>query len=93
MLARQGSGVPPDRRLVEVRAGRLDADAPPSGHRVARVDDEVENDLLDLARVCPSVAHVRTLRDDEHDVFADGPPQHLLHAADDRVELEDDGRS
>ena len=51
---------------------------PPLGHRVARVDDQVHDHLLDLARGPPrTVAERRPRARDELDVLADQAPQHL----------------
>jgi hypothetical protein len=62
---------------------------PPPGHRVTCVDDEVEDDLLQLARVGPDAAGLGGQLGDDVDVLADQPPQHRVHPGDDLVQVDD----
>ena len=73
---------------VELRVPRLDGEFAARGHRVAGIDGEVQNHLLDLARVRNDLPHV--IREHAHqvDVLADEAPQHLFHPRDDAIRLE-----
>ena len=62
---------------------------PPAGHRVPRVQGEVDEHLLDLARIRLHVPEVRAERGDHLDVLADQAVQHLVGVDDDRVEVDD----
>jgi len=57
--------------LVEVGVGGLDDDTSAAWHRVARVHDEVHDDLLDLARVGLDVSQIRLEVGFQIDVLAD----------------------
>ena len=61
---------------------------PPRGHRVARVDREIEEHLLDLAAVRPNARERRLGLDGELDVLADDAPQHRTDAAHDLTQVE-----
>lgn len=76
-------------RGVEHDVRRLDREHAAVDHRVARIDDEVHEHLLELVRVdLHAVEHRLELRM-EFDVFPNQTPEHLLHAADGVVEIED----
>ena len=61
------------------------------GHGIAGVDGQVEDDLLDLARVGFHPAQVGAKEGGQLDVFADQSPQHLLGIRHHRVKVEDLG--
>ena len=65
---------------------------PAVGHGVARVDREVQDHLLDLARVGPDVAECVGEPEREVDVLADQPAQHALACRATTVVQIDDGR-
>ena len=71
-----GGGVLVDEGVVEA-----DGEFASARHGVARVDDEVHEDLLDLARVGSDLAQVRVHDDGEFDVFADGAVEEALDFA------------
>src|SRR5262249_12490201 len=70
---------------------RLDADAeaPAPGHRVARVDSEVQEHLLELTRVRADVARGVGDAHRDSDMLADDAAEHPVHVADDRTNLDD----
>ena len=76
--------------MAAIRRGiaGFDRQAPALGHRVARVDDEVHDDLLDLSGVDPVSGRVALLRDRHHDVLADDAPQHRLDLLQRDVEVD-----
>ena len=63
------------------RLGR-DAQRPAVGHRVARVDGEVHEDLLELPPVGDDGDHVALRADDELQLGAEQPLEHRPHAHD-----------
>ena len=84
-------GVAAGELLVERHVAGLEREAPSARHGVARVDDEVDDRLLDLAGVGqrppePGIECRRQL-----DVLADDAAQHLFHARDHGVQVEDAG--
>ena len=66
---------------------------PAPRHRVARVDAEVGDHLLELARIGDDVAQRRVEMQLKLDVLADEPPEHAAHLVHDRVEIHDRGCS
>ena len=68
--------------LVEMHRLGRDAQRPAVGHRVARVDGEVHDDLLELPAVGDDGHHVRVGADDELQVGAEQPLEHRPHADD-----------
>src|SRR5262249_10459283 len=61
--------------LVEVHCAGFDRDAAAVRHGVARVQDKVENDLLDLSRIGAHRVERRIEKQDQLDIFADQPAQ------------------
>ncbi len=57
---------------------RAQHDAAALAHRVARVDDEIDHDLLELVEVGLDQPEVAPVRDFELDLLADQPAQHHL---------------
>ena len=70
----------PGRGLVEVRAGGLDDQLPAGRHRVAGVDGQVDQDLLDLAGVGQHRTQPGGQVGDQLDVLAEGADEQLLDA-------------
>ena len=62
---------------------------PPPGHRVAGVDREVHQHLLELAGVGQHRVQAAGEGGDQLDVLAEGSAQHALHGGDGGVEVED----
>ena len=62
---------------------------PPLRHRVAGVDRQVHQHLLDLAGVGLDRAGLADGADVELEVLADQAPQHAIELADDGVEIDD----
>ena len=77
--------------LVQDDIGRLESQIAALGHRVARVDDQVHDHLLDLPGVGLDAAQIGRRRDGQPDVLADQASQHLLKLHDDRVQIQDLG--
>ncbi len=67
----------------------LDRELAARGHGVARVDDEVEEHLLELGAVHLDRARARSEGGHELYVLADHPPEDELHVAYDRAQLDD----
>ena len=67
---------------------RLDGQRAPMRHGVARVDDKIHDDLLELAGIGLDRATPGAPADIEVDVLSDQAPQHGRQAGDDRVEIE-----
>ncbi len=76
---------------VEVDVGGFDREPAALRHRVAGVDHEIHQHLLDLTRVGAHPPQVRRGDGDERDVLADEPPQHAVHFSHDDVEVQDLG--
>ena len=60
---------------ADLHLGDLDRDAATVGHRVARIDDEVHDHLLDLRAIGLHADVAVSARVLEHDVLADHAPQ------------------
>ena len=65
-----------------------DGQGPAPRHRVAGVDGQVHDDLLDLARIDMHAAGLAAQHQLDHDVLADQPGQHSRDVADQIVEIE-----
>ncbi len=63
--------------LVDVDVVREDIEAATLRHRVARVDGEIQQHLLDLPRIGANMADVGRQLHDHFDMFADEAPQAL----------------
>ena len=87
---RAGDGAAMGRRVrgVELDVRRLDRQLPARQHRVASVDREVDDDLLDLPRIGVDAIERRRQPRLELDVLADQPPQQRVHADHDFVEIQ-----
>ena len=73
---------------VEIDDGRLDPDLATVRHRIARVDDEVHEHLLELAGVRAHGLERRRRVDHERDVLVDQAVQHRLDASHELVEID-----
>ena len=69
--------------------GAADRQLAALGHGVARVQDQVDEHLLQQSAVRANVAETVGQRHDQIDVFADDPAQHSLGADHGRVEVDD----
>ena len=68
---------------------RLDGQPPAGRHRVARIDRQIDQRLLDLGRIRTDRAEVPCERGHEVHILADQPPEHLAHLSDQVVQVED----
>ena len=73
---------------VEIDVCCLDGELAPHRHRVARVDREVQHDLLDLTRIGHDAAELSPRQERELDVLAHQAAEHALHPPDERVEVD-----
>jgi hypothetical protein len=80
-----------DELLLERDVGGLDAQPPSPGHRVARVDRQVEHHLLELAGIDLHQPERGCRAGAQLDVLADEAPQHALGLADLGVEAHHPG--
>ena len=74
--------------VVDVAVGGGDAQRAALGHGVAGVDGQVDQHLLQLARVGEHRPQLRAQVDVQPDVLAEGAQQQLLDLADDGVEVQ-----
>ena len=77
------------RHLLRVDVRRPDRERAAVRHGVPRVQGEVDEHLLELARIRLNVPEVRAERGDDLDALADQAVQHLVGVDDDRVEVDD----
>ncbi len=80
--------VAPGVGLVELHVRGLDGEPAALRHRVARVDDQVDDHLLELAGVRLHAVQARRRHHRQLDVLADQPAQHRLHGGHHRVQVE-----
>ncbi len=76
-------------RLVDDHVGRLDAQRAALRHRVAGVDREVHQDLLDLVRIGLDRPQVRAGHRQQLDVLADQAAQHAVQVQRQLAEVDD----
>ena len=81
-------GPPGDSFVVHGDVAGVDGQRAAAGHGVAGVDGEVHQHLLQLARIGHHRTQVTAGQDDQLDMLADGPDQHLLHPGNDLVQVE-----
>src|SRR5256884_487995 len=79
---------PLDQLVAQQQAGGLDEHASPARHGITRIDHEVQEHLLELARVGVDGARLGVEGGGQLDVVADQAAQHLVHVRHDGVELE-----
>src|SRR5690348_15246702 len=84
-----GSRMMPSIRSVEIHVGRFDTQLASTGHRVAGVDGEIHNHLLDLALVSFDPRYVGRKRGAHGNVLAQYAREHLDHVADQIVQVQD----
>jgi hypothetical protein len=58
-------------QFIPLDVGGFDSERAPLRHRIAGIDDQVEEDLLELSGVGFHVAESWRESHDQHDVFAD----------------------
>ncbi len=75
--------------FVEFGFARLDRDRSAVGHRVPRIDREVDEDLVELAGVDADVARWAVEPQDQANVLADEWSQHRLGVADRGLDVDD----
>ena len=75
--------------LVEIHFGCLDCECAAVRHGVTGVDDEVHDDLLDLARVRFDEAWFRVHSENELYVLSNEPSKHLLDLSQNDVDFQD----
>ncbi len=86
--ARVNDGVLRGVIAIELHVGSFDGQAAAVGHGVARVDYEVQGDLLDLAGVGFHAAEIGAGQKREFDIGADDARNHLNHSGDDFVQIQ-----
>ena len=74
--------------IVEIDVGGLELEQPAVRHRVARVDRQVHDHLLDLPAIRPHHAEPGRGHDPECDVLAQHSTEHGAHAGQHLVEIE-----
>ncbi len=82
---------PPDRgrsRFASRHVARRDRDPPVAGDGVACIDDQVGQDLVDLAGIGAHAPEVGAEVEDELDLLRDQPAQHLPRVAEELVQVE-----
>jgi hypothetical protein len=72
-------------RFVEADIGRFDGQVACFGHRVARVDRQVQDGVLELICVGKSGPKIGSQEACELDMLAQGATQHVLHVRDQSV--------
>ena len=77
------------RGLGELHALRVDRESRRRRHRVARIDRQVQQDLLHLSRVDAHGCEVLAERHPDRDILADRAHQHALRVRDEFVEAHD----
>ena len=75
---------------VRSDAPGLDAQLAAVRHRVARVDHQVQDDLLDLTGICFDASEMVVQHYGEFDVFFDQATEHLFRVRYDLVDIQDD---
>jgi len=70
---------------IQIDICSLDSELPTLRHRIARIDDQIQDDLLDLNGVCLDTAQVGYEGRDEIDVFAGRAREHPLKVGHDGV--------
>src|SRR5262249_43423250 len=74
-----------------IRVESTDADDAAVRHRVARVGGQVDQNLVDLARVHLHRVQISFEFNPQRNVFTGQTPQHALHSQDDTVEVDGAG--
>jgi hypothetical protein len=75
--------------VIDIHVGRLDRQLAATGHRVAGVDRQVDQDLVDVAGVSKDAVEGRLEVGDQLYVLAKGPLQQFEDAGDGDVEVQD----
>ena len=74
--------------LVHVHGGGLEGQGASLGHGVPRVDDKIQDDLLELPGVGSHVTRVFGLKDFQLDALSDQTPKEAFHRAYDPIQVE-----
>jgi len=74
--------------FAELGDSRFDRDPPAARHCIAGVHNQIDDNLLDLARVRSHGSRGRIQQENKFDILADQPAQHVTHAADHRIDVE-----
>src|SRR5437868_14211609 len=77
-----------DEFLIDIDDGRPQRQRSAVGHRIARVDNEVHENLLDLTAVGAYACACRAQLDHETDVLADQRAQQITDIFDDAIQLD-----
>ena len=72
--------------VIEVHVGQREVEPPATGHRVTGIDGQVDQHLLDLARVGLDRTKTRRDRGRNFDVLGDQPAKQLLRSRENLVE-------
>ena len=73
---------------IKANARRAESQFAATGHGVARVDGQIQDDLLDLPLIGLHRAESRIERDLQLDVFAEKARQHLDHILNNQVQVQ-----
>ena len=73
--------------LVDRHVLGFERDGPTVGHRVASVDDEIDEDLVELSGIAKNATDVMVEFEDDLDVFADQLTNHRLEAIDRGIDV------
>ena len=85
ILARCNVPLLSDITIIKMRVTCLDCQHAASGHRIARIDRQVQNRTFELVRVTESLPKPAGCHDFEANGLADGPSQQVFHARDEAV--------
>ena len=75
-------------RLVEVDIGGFDRQLAAVRHRIAGIDREIHDHLLELIGIGADPPEIGREHGDERNVLANEAAEHLVHLRDDAVEIE-----
>ena len=88
ILPRFDRGLIVGKRTVELDVFCFNPQLAPVGHRVARIHDQIQDDLFDLTGISFHGAQILFHPRSHLDRLAHQAPHHLVHAQDDRVQVE-----
>src|SRR5205814_66890 len=89
VTAGRSAGTALTRISIEFDLIELDVNPASRGHRIAGVDDQVDEHLLDLTGIAAYASEAGLTHEGELDVFANQPAQHVFRLRDDLFERED----
>ena len=76
--------------FIQVGVRRPDRHLAPLQHGVARVDRQIHQDLLHLARIRFYTRQAGVARNEDLDVFSDQPAEHFFHFHNQGIQVQDD---